>query len=140
MSMWIPPPDKWFKLNVDASIDEKKRLVGLGMVIRDSKGEIMAAAGKRTEFYGDVELAKVEAIRFGVQIATESGLVPMIIESDSMNAVMLVKGKTSSIKEIYWVISDIQMLISQKANFDVCYIPRIYNSATHNMTKIATGY
>ena len=41
---WFSPDKNWFILNSDAAINEVDGLVGLGVVIRNSKGEFMPAS------------------------------------------------------------------------------------------------
>lgn len=108
---WSAPLDGWLKLNVDAAIEATKKVARLGMVVRKSKGEIKAATVGRSRFHGDVEQAKAEAMKFGLEIAKDSGLFPLIVESDAVNVVKLAKGMIGSKKEIYWIIKDIQDLL-----------------------------
>ena len=78
-----PPLQKWFKVNVDATINSKKQLLGLGVMIIDSARNVMAAAVKTSRFYGDVSYAKGEAIRWRLQVAENAGLASLIIETNS---------------------------------------------------------
>lgn len=43
----IPPPNGWYKVNVDAAIKTSDQKAGLGAVIRNSSGKIVAAAVQR---------------------------------------------------------------------------------------------
>ena len=60
----------------------------------------MAAGIQSTYFHGDVEYAEAEAIYFGIKMAINAGLVPLMVESDSKTVVSLVKGSDRSLKEI----------------------------------------
>lgn len=46
---WKRPPAGWFKVNVDAAIRIDQQRVGLGIVIINSKGKLIAAAIKPTK-------------------------------------------------------------------------------------------
>ena len=59
-------PAGWFKVNVDAAIRKEKNLLGLGAVIRDATGNIIAAAVKTSRFHGNVSYAEAEAVRWGL--------------------------------------------------------------------------
>lgn len=50
-------------------------MAGLGAVIRNKNGRIMAAALSNSSFQGDFEYVKAEAVRYGVQI-TRCGIDP----------------------------------------------------------------
>lgn len=80
---WSPAPENWYKLNLEAAIFDHKPRAGVGAIINNHKGELMAAAVKTTSFDGAVELAEVEGINSGVEIAKNSGFLPLVIESDS---------------------------------------------------------
>lgn len=64
-----PPPQNWFKVNVAAAINSEKQMSGLRVLIRDSTGNVMAAAIKTSKFYGDVAYAEAEAASWGLQVA-----------------------------------------------------------------------
>lgn len=40
----------------------------------------MTAAVKTTSYKGEVEIAKAEALKFGIEIAKDSGLSPLLVE------------------------------------------------------------
>lgn len=64
-------------------------LAGLGMVAKSCRWEIMAAACKKVAFAGDVELAETEAMNFSIKVSVQSGLTPLVIESDAKIVVNL---------------------------------------------------
>jgi hypothetical protein len=41
--VWHPPPDNFFKINWDASVAPNGNQIGLGLVVRDSKGDCICA-------------------------------------------------------------------------------------------------
>uniref|UniRef100_A0A803QQI6 Reverse transcriptase zinc-binding domain-containing protein n=1 Tax=Cannabis sativa TaxID=3483 RepID=A0A803QQI6_CANSA len=45
--LWRPPDSNQFKLNVDATVDSSKGVIGVGAVIRDSNGAVVAALSKK---------------------------------------------------------------------------------------------
>ena len=42
-SVWVPPPLGLCKINVDGAIFPTKKLAGIGVVIRDQQGKLLAA-------------------------------------------------------------------------------------------------
>ena len=66
--MGTPLPGR-YKLNVDAAIQMSKQRAGLGAVVKNSSGEIMAAAVKRVAFKGNVANMEAEAVLLGIQVA-----------------------------------------------------------------------
>ncbi|KAH9716533.1 TPR REGION domain-containing protein [Citrus sinensis] len=96
---WSPPTRGYFKLNVDASINSKKQISGLGIVIRDEAGNVSAAAIKLSKFNGDVAFVEAEAMEWGIQIAEKAGARCLNVESDSQEVVNFVNNRKSLSKQ-----------------------------------------
>lgn len=79
---------------------EEQGKEGLGVIIRNSDSKCVAVAMKPSKFHRNVAFAEAEAINFGVEIAKKAGCIPLIIESDSQEAVDLVLSKTGTRTEI----------------------------------------
>ena len=56
---WTAPDIGWLKLNWDASLASNKDWIGMGLVLRDEKGRLIAAHSKT--FYGRLDVLKAEA-------------------------------------------------------------------------------
>ena len=54
---WNPPQRGYFKVNVDAATNSEKQISGLGAVIRDENGNVLAAAIKVSKYYGEAAYA-----------------------------------------------------------------------------------
>ena len=104
---WCPPPVGYYKVNVDAAVHAEQQLTGLGVVIRNSQGQVIVAAFKSTKFEDNVTAAKAEAVKWGLEMALEARLAAVIIETDCIEVANLANNETSSRKEIVWTISDI---------------------------------
>lgn len=63
MQIWTPPPINKVKVNVDAAVKEDRKLVGLGPVIRNSLGQVLAAAAKNINFQGNISIAEAQAVK-----------------------------------------------------------------------------
>lgn len=80
---WCPPGEGWVKINVDAAMDKENMLAGLGVVIRNSRGEVIAAAVKTEKNDGNVERAEASATLWGLQVALKAEAVSVDLESVS---------------------------------------------------------
>ncbi|GAY45467.1 hypothetical protein CUMW_089680 [Citrus unshiu] len=120
---WFSPDKNWFRLNSDAATNEVDGLAGLGVVVRNSKGEFMDAS--------------TSAILEGIKLVEELGLIPLVVESDSLNVIRLMSKRISSNLEIDWVITEVREFIYKNSVFAVKHISRSCNSAAHNVAKIA---
>ncbi|KAH9762740.1 putative reverse transcriptase/RNA-dependent DNA polymerase [Citrus sinensis] len=134
---WSPPPAGWFKLNVDVATNREKHTSGLGVVIRNAEGIVVAAAINCSKFCGDVAYVEAEAIEFGPQVVGNAKLPFLIVETDSQEVVGFVNNKQSSMKEIFWVVAAIQSLMKNFNQIKVQHIPRSYNAFAHSLAKLA---
>ncbi|OMO75895.1 hypothetical protein COLO4_25803 [Corchorus olitorius] len=62
---WSPPGEDVLKVNVDASFVEDRNRVGVGAVIRDSRGLVLCCAIRQYNFIQDSLVAEMQAIQFG---------------------------------------------------------------------------
>ena len=56
------PPKKVLKLNVNAAVNNKDQKTGLGAIVRDAEGNILAVGIKQAQFRERVSLAEAKAI------------------------------------------------------------------------------
>ncbi|KAH9688162.1 reverse transcriptase domain-containing protein [Citrus sinensis] len=105
---WLPPPHNLFKVNVDAALNSENRSAGVGAVIRDSNGKIVAAGVNQHLLMGSASLAEAEAVLWGLQLARNAAVSSLIIESDCLEVVQLVNNTKGSRSEIFWTILAIQ--------------------------------
>ena len=73
---WIPPNRGCFKVNTDGAIFEELGCCGIGVVIRNERGQLMGAMSKKIELPLDV-------LEEGMLLAWDLGLKEITLESDS---------------------------------------------------------
>ncbi|KAL5745592.1 hypothetical protein ACOSP7_026738 [Xanthoceras sorbifolium] len=93
---WVPPHALFFKLNVDTSVDKVGRRIGAGAVVRDSAGSVVLAASQVFAGGFNAEEAEAKALKEGLLLALDSGCLPLLVESDSVNVVNLCLGASST--------------------------------------------
>lgn len=110
---------------MDAATKSQNKITDLGVVIRDSKGEFVAAAQKQESFFEDVLAAEAKAIQWGFEVAEAAGGRPLIIEFDCKEAVDLVLGRKCSRAEVDWIIADIQESLKMMKGTKIQHISRL---------------
>ncbi|XP_024041104.1 uncharacterized protein LOC112098855 isoform X3 [Citrus clementina] len=138
--VWNPPPIGWYKVNVDAAIQMADSKAGLGVVVRDSSGKILAAAVQSTGFRGDVACMEAEAVLFGIQVACQAKCDPIIIESDSLEVVELSLQRKSSMAEICWAVEEIQACLKNQSRASIQFVHRNFNVVAHSLAKVALDF
>ncbi|KAL9422787.1 hypothetical protein AB3S75_034963 [Citrus x aurantiifolia] len=95
--VWKPPPPGLFKVNVDATTNLSKQRGGIGAVVRDSRGDYVAAVAQRTTLKGNVADIEAEVVLLGIQVARKANCAHFVIESDSKEVVEIVLKRKSNL-------------------------------------------
>ena len=88
--VWQPPPQSEYKLNFDATTFSGLDRLGYGAIIRNDKGEVMAAMttnGSKVSTSDEVELF---ACQRAIEFAVDAGFSRLIIEGDSSNVIQAI--------------------------------------------------
>lgn len=80
---WRPPNRSEYKTNFDGSIFDDTGKAGLGVVIRNSDGEVMAALSEKIPQPSSVTLLELLAARWAAIFVHEVGLRNSVLEGDS---------------------------------------------------------
>ena len=73
-SAWMPPSSGSFKINVDGALYPTKKLAGIGVVIRDLQGRLMAALCRKIKALLGVLEVEAKAYEAGMLLARHLGL------------------------------------------------------------------
>ena len=135
--VWRPPKPGWYKVNTDGATFDDIKCFGVGVVIRNERGEIMGALSKKFMLpLGGLE-AEAKAIEDGVVLAWDLRLKDIIIESDAL-LVTNYLGKQSVIpSSIRKVLEGILEGLRKFNAWDVNHTRRSGNIAAHIMARQA---
>ncbi|KAL5787310.1 hypothetical protein ACOSP7_004259 [Xanthoceras sorbifolium] len=102
-----PPNAGYFKLNTDTGVDESIQPTCIGVVLRDSRGLIMASCAQGLDSLFSPPIAKALAILRCLNLAIETGLLPVCVESDVEVVVNYIISKFVPLSELSVVILNI---------------------------------
>ena len=102
---WSPPPMLRCKINVDRAIFKAHEAVGIGVLICDSHGQVVAALSKKINAPLGALEAKAKAFEDGLQFAKDVGIHDFIIEGDSLIVYNAFCGHSSSPSFVASIIS-----------------------------------
>ncbi|KAL5764425.1 hypothetical protein ACOSQ2_017019 [Xanthoceras sorbifolium] len=97
----------------------------------------MLSAAKRVEARYPLDIAKDVAIHIGINLATKSGLLPTIVESDYLSVINLILGSWPIRSETGLVIEDILDLKELFSLTSFVFSRRRANMVAHNLVKMA---
>lgn len=81
---WHPPDHPIYKLNVDAAVLKELNATGMGMVLRDWEGNVLAAMSKRISAPLATLEAEAKSMEVAIHFAWEMGFREIICETDSL--------------------------------------------------------
>ncbi|RLN13275.1 hypothetical protein C2845_PM09G14780 [Panicum miliaceum] len=90
---WVPPQPGWVKINVDGSFVAQYGDAGVGVVARDSDGQVVLMAWRTLLRCQNVEEAEAQACLEGLRLAAQWVQGPIILESDSARVLQAMQEK-----------------------------------------------
>ena len=90
---WKKPLAGVYKINVDGAIADDGRCSSIGLVIRDFRGEVVAALCRVLQGNFSVDEIEVLAVEVGILLVKEIGLHHITIELDSLSVVQRILSK-----------------------------------------------
>ena len=131
---WLAPPPDIFKINVDGATSDGEKNSSVGVVIRDSAGNIVAACCKYLQGKYLVEEVEALAMECGLLLAKEQKLSQIILESDALVAVNSVSatGNGGCLGHIY---QGIHSLLASFNSWKIKHVKREYNKTAHELAQ-----
>jgi ribonuclease HI len=91
---WVKPDPRFVKVNVDVAYYEDEGMGATSAVLRDEKGNFIAATCKFIPFAADVVTTEAMAMRDGLVLANSLGFNRLEVESDSMQVINFCTGQS----------------------------------------------
>ena len=135
---WRPPDTGIMRINTDAAVPIKLAGAGLGMVARDSHGNLVEARGIRKYSRGGAELEEADAIRQGLVMAKEAGWREIEVQSDCKAVIERIHANGREEAPIGTIMEDIKQLCGVFQYCTFLFINRDGNRCAHQMAQFAT--
>ncbi|XP_024164259.1 uncharacterized protein LOC112171288 [Rosa chinensis] len=137
---WVAPPAGFLKINVDGAFHHQTRVGGLGFVIRNEWGTLLAGGACPLRGLISPEHAEVLACQHALEFAQNYGFAPAILETDAMEVQRQLMAcsstNTSALGRIY---EDVGVLLDFQPGLQVCYVGRSGNMVVHQLATRACG-
>lgn len=127
-SEWIAPPMDWFKLNIDAISKGNLGMARGGGLIQDDKGDFRGGFTFLCGFCGALT-AELRALAYGLEFAIKMGVSKLLVESDSFQAISLLKAESNPTHPDSFLIDRCCTLLKDgNRDFKASWIKRSANS------------
>jgi hypothetical protein len=138
-SAWKIPPAGYVKVNFDASFYHESQNGAFGYVIRDDKGEFVAAGAGKLPYLRNALHGEAEACTAAMEGTAHLGIFRAIFESDSTTLVNAIKTGSHDLADVGVLIREarsLRFLHFDQAEFIYCH--RSCNNIAHTLAKF--GY
>lgn len=88
---WQKPLEGTLKVNWDAAVDVVRKRMGMGVVVRDHGGELLATQCATKDFITDPRTAEAYAAWRAVELSSQLGLQRIVLEGDALEIVNVLK-------------------------------------------------
>ncbi|XP_065636023.1 uncharacterized protein LOC111983043 isoform X1 [Quercus suber] len=100
-----PPPTASYKMNMDGAVFKTQKSAGVGVIIRDEQGQVVAALSQKINApLGALEV-EAKAVEIALQFAMDVGVYEFIMEGDSLVVYNALCGHSSPPSSVASVIS-----------------------------------
>uniref|UniRef100_A0A803P119 Uncharacterized protein n=1 Tax=Cannabis sativa TaxID=3483 RepID=A0A803P119_CANSA len=134
---WQPPPHGQLKLNVDAALDSAAGVMGIGGIVRDSNGNVVAAISKSIRGCFQVKEIEAHAISLCLQWLHHSGYVIHFIETDAQLVSQSVNNYQVHHSRFHDLIYDVIYQMSFFPRVSLSHVCRSANNAAHGLARFA---
>ncbi|XP_057811902.1 uncharacterized protein LOC131026150 [Salvia miltiorrhiza] len=134
---WISPRRGLLRLDVDFSFHDVNGVAGVGFLVRDWTGSLIAAAAHRVGRTETILMGELQAMLLGIGFCLEQDLGPIVLYSDSMLAIHVVhedyKGMDSLSDELFETF----VAAKDRIVVDFRHVRREANRAAHSLANFA---
>ena len=136
---WIPPDYPWYMINVDAAVFSNKKAVGIGVVVREHEGSVLAALSKCIPLPLGPLAAEAKAMEEAAHFARDIGLQEVIFETDSSIISGALTGSSTAPVTVEDIIRGIQHTLRDFRRTQILHVRRQGNVPAHTLAQHAKG-
>ena len=133
---WKALPPNNYKINYDGAISNADNTVGIGVVVRDCHGEVIASLVQQLDqAYQPVEVVAMAACRV-VELGSELGLDYTIVEGNSEVVTKALRCKDNGLTPFTHLINDVSLVSCLFSEFSYSHIRRDGNKVAHSLVRL----
>ena len=137
MITWRPPAREQYKVNVDGAVFKQRKKAGIGFVIRDDNGVVIAALSKIVNAPLGAAEIEAKAMEAGVLFARDVGIREAVFEGDLLVICKALQGEGEAPSSTYNVLAVTLEQTSSFRNFYCSHVKRQGNVPAHLLAQYA---
>ena len=128
---WRPPVSHQYKVNFDGALFQEAKMGGIGVVVRDQAGMVIATLSQRVITTNSAELIEARAARRAIQFAMEIGILDVQFEGDSETIIRELSSQEVMHNAFGLIIEDAKALLHHFQRYMFTHTRRSGNSVAH---------
>lgn len=137
LTQWARPLGDIIKLNWDSAVHIRRKLIGIGVVARNSAGRVLASLCSVQRYIFDPSIAEAYGERLVAEFEIFLGLRSVIVEGDAVEIIHALRSSESVLGKYGSLISDACNLLSFFGFYDFSHVRREGNRVAHTFAKFA---
>ena len=140
---WQPPPANLIKINFDGAMFKDDERAGIGVVVRDSQGLVLASLSQNIPLPHSVVILETLAACRALEFSLELGFDKAILEGDSLIVMTALRDPSPSLASFGLLVQDAQCLARSFTCISFQHVGRVGNTVAHNLARHArhvTGF
>ncbi|XP_019157659.1 PREDICTED: uncharacterized protein LOC109154289 [Ipomoea nil] len=133
---WTKPIPGYLKLNTDAAVDPRNRLMGFGWVLRNENGEFVAAASIRGKCTFNSKETEAMAVREALTWIKSHGINFVQAKTDALQVVQRLD-QTVGDSSFDLILFDIKHFLLSVDQVAISHVSRTANTITHRLAREA---
>ena len=134
---WNPPVHNGFKVNFDGALFKDANEGGIGVVIRDCSGMVIATLSQRVRTRASVDLIEALAAKRAITFAMEVGVTDVEIEGDFENVIQDLSRPEAPHNAYELILEDARLLLPYFQRYRLSHSRRSGNAVTHALARRA---
>uniref|UniRef100_A0A2N9J5F1 RNase H type-1 domain-containing protein n=1 Tax=Fagus sylvatica TaxID=28930 RepID=A0A2N9J5F1_FAGSY len=134
---WMPPRSHRYKINYDGAVFKKTNEAGIGVIVRDTRGLVIASLVQKVRFPHSVPSIEAWTVKRSIQFALEIGLTEAEFEGDSQIVVTALNDTHPSLATFGLLIVDAKAMARKLQKFSFSHVKRQGNRLAHALAHKA---
>ena len=126
-----------YKLNFDAAVFMEQQRSGVGAIIRNAQGEVIAGMSAKGPYVRDSKETKALACRQAVVFAMEAGFSELVVEGDNSLVMRTISGLSCHDSLLGHIYDDFCVYLNGMWQISISCIKRGGNIIAHSLAKYA---
>ena len=136
---WQPPTSNKYKVNFDGAIFRESKEGGIGVVVRDQQGLVIATLSQRVKTCLSAEMIEARAAKRAIQFALEIGIFDANFEGDSELIIREISSQEAMHTVYGLVLEDAKALLHLFERYRFTHTRRNGNNVAHALARRASN-